>query len=108
MPRMMRAIVDDAVDSQPDMHLLGHYADADLDVAIRRHEANVVILSEHTTAVGHFPTRLVCAHPELKVVVITGDGGGANLIELRHLYLADPSPIAVIGAIRAALERDSP
>jgi DNA-binding NarL/FixJ family response regulator len=104
---MMRDIVDDAVEAQPDMQLVGHYADAELDVAVERHEANVVILNEATTLGLDLHTRLLCAHPGLKVVVMTGDGVAANLFEIRHLYLADPSPIALIGAIRSALEREN-
>lgn len=108
MPGMMRDIVDGAVESQHDMQLVGHFADAELEAAVRQHEANVVILNENATRAGNLHTRLLCAHPRLKVVVMTGDGGGATLFELRHLYLADPSPVALIGAIRTALERESP
>ena len=107
MPRMMRDIVDGAVESQQDMELVGHCADTELEVAVQRYEANVVILNESATRAGDLHARLLCAHPRLKVVVMTGDGGAATLFELRHFYLADPSPVALIGAIRTALTRES-
>jgi len=106
MPRLMRDIVDGAVESQRDMQLVGHCADAELADAVERHEANVVIMRESATLAGDLHTRLLCTHPGLKVVVMTGDGRDATLFEMRHIYLAEPSPTALLSAIRIALQRE--
>jgi hypothetical protein len=102
---MMRDIVDGAVESQPDMRLVGHCDDAQLDAAIREHDANVVIVGDGSAD----PRRhegLLLAHPHLKLVILAGAGRSASLVELRRVQLAEPSPGTLIDAIRAALDRD--
>ena len=101
---MMRDIIEGAVEPQADMQLVGHYTDAELESAVRKHEADVVILNEGADKDVY--KQLLMARPQLKVVVMTSNGRSANLFEFRRLYLSEPSPLALIGAVRALLQRE--
>jgi DNA-binding NarL/FixJ family response regulator len=101
---MMRDIIEGAIESQADMQLVGRCTDSELESAVRRYEADVVILKESADKEVH--RQLLVARPQLKVVVMTSDGRSASLFEFRRLHLAEPSAPALIGAIRALLQRE--
>jgi len=103
LPRLTRDIVEGAIESQRDMRVVGHSGNASLDPAIRRLAANIVIVHDGVVA-DDLPLQLVCRHPHVKVVAITDEGDAANVYEFRAVHLADPSPAALIDAIRAVLE----
>lgn len=104
MPRMMEDIIEGAIESQADMQIVGRSTDAELEGAILKYDADVVILSESGDKDVH--KQLLLARPQLKVVVMTRDGRSASLFELRRLYFTEPSAPALIGAIRAVLQRE--
>jgi hypothetical protein len=105
MPRMMCEILDSAIAAYAEMVLVGHCANRGLALAIRDHGAHAVILNK-AEASDELRTQLLRTYPDLKVVVMTGDGRGASLFECRHLNLVEPSPVAVLDAINAAVRRD--
>jgi DNA-binding NarL/FixJ family response regulator len=105
MPRMMCEILDAAIASHDEMVLVGHVANRGLALAIRDHGAHAVILNK-AEASDEFRGQLLRTYPELKVVVMTGDGRGASLFECRHIELVEPSPGAVLDAISAAVRND--
>jgi DNA-binding NarL/FixJ family response regulator len=101
--QLMQEIVEQVVESEPGMLVVGHCANAELASAVQRADANVVIV-EGTTATGpDLLIRLVTVRPSLKVIVIAEGGRKASLYDIRHLQLVDPSPTALIGAIRSVL-----
>jgi DNA-binding NarL/FixJ family response regulator len=106
MPRMMHDIVGGAVESQADMEIVGHCANRELKAAIRRYGANVIVLEEDTASAHDLHKQCLLTYPDLKVIVMTGDGRRATLFELRHLDLIEPSPVVLIDAIRAAVHHD--
>jgi len=106
MPRMMHDIVDDAVEAQADMEIVGHCVNSELDAAIPRYGANVIIVAEDATAIHDMPSHLLMKYPDVRLVIVTGDGRRASLFELRHLELDEPSPVTLIDAIRTAMHWD--
>ena len=103
MPRMMCDIFSGAIESQADMAIVGQCANRELDVAIRQHDANVVILGRGDASSDDVGRQLLLMHPHLKAIVIKDEGRGASLFEFRHLELIEPSPAALLDAIRAAV-----
>jgi hypothetical protein len=100
---MMHDIVNGAIESQADMEIVGQCANRQLEVAIRRRRANVVILKEEEASAREIRNWLLLTYPDLKVVVMRDDGRGASLFEFRHVDLVEPSPVALVDAIRAAV-----
>lgn len=103
---MMRDIVDGAIESQVGMAIVGQCGNQQISGAIRQHNANVVILSRDEASSDDLYKQLLVTYPQLKVVVMTDDGRGASLFEFRQLDLVEPSPVALIDAIRAAVHHD--
>lgn len=106
MPRMMCDILDGAIAADAEIALVGHCANRELALAVRDHGAHAVILSK-AEASDDLREQLLRTYPQLKVVVMNGDGRGASLFECRHLDLVEPSPAAVLDAIRAAVRHDA-
>ena len=103
MPRMLRDIIEGAVNLQPDMQILDTTGDRDLSTAIKRCAANVVILAEQNPRSGSSHEQLLIEYPELKMFVVTDDGGAAHLLEFRRIPVEQMSPQALLEAIRAAV-----
>lgn len=102
---MTQAIVEGAVASQEDMQVVGRSANASLGLAVRQHNANVVIVNERAIS-DDLHVRIVGTNPKVKVVGITDEGGNASLYEFRTVRLADPSPTSLVALIRDALRED--
>jgi DNA-binding NarL/FixJ family response regulator len=98
---MMRSIVEDVVASQPDLRLAGTWDDSNLEEAVARSEADVLIVEERADRQEVFYRSLLVTHPSLKVLVLTQDGRNATLMGLRRVRLADTSPTTLIEAIRS-------
>jgi hypothetical protein len=98
---MMREIVEATVRMQIDMQLVNRRATEDLESELRDRDADVVILAASAVS-PRLPGELLVAHPSIKVVVIKDDGRAANLLELRSVHVANPSPSGLIVAIRRA------
>jgi DNA-binding NarL/FixJ family response regulator len=105
LPRMLRSIVGGAVASQPDMRLAENGANANLEEAVARSEADVLIVNEQPDRTEASFRPLLLAHPSLKVFVLTQDGRNATVLEFRRARLADASPTTLIEAIRTVLRR---
>jgi hypothetical protein len=103
MPRMLREIIEGAVERQPDMLLIDFAGDPDLATAVKHRAPNVVIVAaaNGTTAPSH--QKLLIDNPELKILVVTDDGRSGHLLEFRRLPIAQMSPQGLITAIRAAV-----
>src|SRR5215207_6707072 len=95
MPRMMCEILDGAIASDGDMVLVGHCANRELAEAVRDRDAHAAILSK-AEGFDELREQLLRTYPQLKVVVVIGDGRGATLFECRHLDLVEPSPVGLL------------
>jgi len=107
MPGLLRSILARAVGSQADMDVTEHFGEADLDTAIVRSRADVLIVSERTGKSEARYRKLLLARPSLKVFLLTEDGRNATLLELTRARLMDASPAAIVEAIRTVVGRDS-
>ena len=107
MPRLLRSILGRAVAEQMDMEVAEHLEEADIETAVARRHADVLIVADRT---GESEARfrpLLLAHPSLKVFLLTEDGRNATLLEFTRTRIVDASPGAIVKAIRTVLLRES-
>jgi len=101
---MMRSIVEGALASQADLELADAGDCDDVDGAIARSGADVLIVEERADRNEAFYRALLLKHPSLKVFILTQEGRNVTLIEFRRVRLVDASPAALVEAIRSELE----
>jgi DNA-binding NarL/FixJ family response regulator len=103
LPRILREIIEQAVENEPDMVIVnGNGSGGDLGSALEQSRAEFVI-----TGAAHGPDEvgaLLERHPRLRVLSVVGDAREAYLYELRptRTPLAEVSPRAIVDAIRQA------
>jgi DNA-binding NarL/FixJ family response regulator len=102
---MLRSILAGAVASQPDMRLVENMENATLEEALERTAPDVLIVNEQPERPEATFRQLLLGHASLKIVVLTGGGRDATVLELRRVHLADASPSTLIDAIRTLLSR---
>jgi hypothetical protein len=102
MPRILREIIEGAVERQPDMLLIESSNGLDLPAAVNACAANVVIIADANGA-DRSHQKLLLDNPELKIFVVTDDGRNGHLLEFRRLPVALMSPQGLVNAIRAAV-----
>lgn len=107
LPRILRSIVERAVASQGDLRVVEDRDGADLEDAVARCGADVLIVGERADRSEAFYRPLFVAHPSLKVFILTQDGRNITLLAIRRVRLADASPTSLIEAIRSELRREA-
>jgi hypothetical protein len=103
MPDMLCDILGHIVISEPDMVLAGRIiGDEDLLAAVRRTRANVVLAEQHTYDERKTYAPLLYRRPQLRIVIIAGDGRTGFLYELRpqRVVLDDMSADTLCKSIR--------
>ena len=103
MPRLLREIVEDAVRFQPDMKRIDSSEEHDLSSAIKREQADVLIVAEPGIDDAASHEQLLLENPRLKVLVVSRDGREAHLLEFRQIPVVEVSPQGLVDAIRAAV-----
>ena len=103
---MTRSIVEQAVLSQEDLRLADGEC-TDLDDAVTRCRADVLIVEESAGRSEAFYRALLVAHPSLKVCLLTEGGRGVTLMGIRRVRLVDTSPTRLIEAIRYELQDEA-
>src|SRR5688572_11187503 len=104
---MMRSIVERAVASEADLQVAEDCEEADLEDAVTRCQAAVLIVAERADRTEAFYRPLFLTHPSLKVLILTQGGRNATLIGFRRVSLSDASPASLIDAIRSELRHES-
>jgi hypothetical protein len=104
---MMRSIVEGALTAQADLELAEEGEGDDLDEAIARSGASVLIVGERADRSEAFYRALLLKHPSLKVFILTQEGRNVTLIEFRRARLVDASPATLVEAIRSELRREA-
>ncbi len=101
MPNLLLDIVDHVVASEPDMTVVGR-VDDDLQNAVQRTRANIVIVGETGGDPAHEYAELLQRRPKLKVLSIAADGKTASLYEMRphRIRLGEISPESLREAMR--------
>jgi hypothetical protein len=103
----MRSILERAVASQAGLQLAEDCEGADVEEAVDRSRADVVIVEERGDRDEAFYRRLLMTHPSLKVCILTQDGRNVTFVGFRRIRLADASPTTLIEAIRSELQDDA-
>lgn|GEM_PF-1308531 len=103
MPRMLSDIVSTVLEAEPDVILRrAPPGDAALSLDDAAHDADVVILAEEELQLTQY-ARILHAHPDLRVVAISGDGRDASVHEMRphRESLGELSSETLLRAVRA-------
>jgi hypothetical protein len=103
MPRMLLDILSHVVASEPDMVVAGRLdAEEGLLAAVRRTRATVLLVGQAADDERDKYASLLLRRPQLKVVVVAGDGKTGALYELRpeRVPLGELSAAALRNAIR--------
>jgi hypothetical protein len=102
VPRLLRAILEDAIAREPDMMLVDQ-ASGDFETLVRRSDADVAIVADDLPDRGARHRQVLIEHPALKILVVTDGGRTAQLLEFRRRLISDVSLLALLEAIRGAL-----
>jgi DNA-binding NarL/FixJ family response regulator len=101
LPRILRDIIGDALDEEPDMEVVGQLpANASLGRVVEQQEADFVIAG---TDYGFDEiSEVLVQHPRLQVLEVAGDGRESFLYHLRpaRTPLGELSPRTIVDAIR--------
>ena len=104
MPRMLREIVIDTIEQQPDMEMLGEFfAFTDALATIERTGAEFLVTDVTTAGCGSV-TRMLDEHPFVRVLGIADDGDSAYV----RASLGAVSPPDLAHAIRTFRAVDAP
>jgi hypothetical protein len=103
---MMRSIVEGILAGQADLEVVDDGEGDDLDAAIERSGARVVIAGERAGRSEAFYRALLLKHPSVKVFILTQEGRNVTLIEFRRLRFVDASPSTLAEAIRSELQQE--
>jgi len=107
LPRMLRSILERAVTSQADFQLAEGCEGVDLEDAVARCGADVLIVGERADRSEAFYRPLFVTHPSLKVFILTQDGRNVTFMGFRRVRFADASPTSLIEAIRSELRHEA-
>src|SRR5262245_36385739 len=104
MPPMLRDIVVDTLEREPDILVVGQVArDDGLSSALNRTCADVVIVGSSAPESFEIPRELLIANPLVRVLIISRAGDAAVMYDVvpRRTPLGEVSPQALVEAIRA-------
>lgn len=103
MPRLLREIVRNVIDSQPGMTVAGvHVRLVPLAGAVDRARAHVVIFGQESSELTHGCRELLEQRPRVQVMAVSGDGRRTTLYGLRPYRepLGEVGPDQLAAAIR--------
>lgn len=106
MPAMLRDIITEIVASEPDLTIVDMLPDqADLEAAVRRTQADIVVLQQASGAEEDGRTARRLTEHRFKVLAISDDGRRGLLYELRphRTSLGELSATDLVTSIRAAV-----
>ena len=106
LPRMLREILKNVLDTQPDFSVVAEYpSGVPLIAAARGSVADVLIAGMHEASNENLD-EVVTAYPKIKVMVIEASGRWMFLYELcpRRITLGEISPGGLIDVIRGSLD----
>jgi DNA-binding NarL/FixJ family response regulator len=102
-PRVLRDIIEGALRLQSDMELIDGDDEPNLSEALKRCAADVVVVAGRPPQGAASYEQLLIENPQVKVLVVTDDGGRAHLIECRRIPVAEVTPQGLVDAIRSAV-----
>jgi hypothetical protein len=104
---MIRSIVGGALATQADLESADVGEGDDVDDAIARSGASVLIVEERADRSEAFYRALLLRHPSLKVFILTQEGRNVTLIAFRRARFVDASAATLVEAIRSELRDET-
>jgi len=107
-PRMVRALVRDMIERQPDMEVVGEVLDP-LDVisAAQETEADIVVVAiNNNSEAQELHRRLLAQCPNVAILALSLSGDTAFIEQLRpqRREMVDPSEATILRALRQAVQ----
>jgi DNA-binding NarL/FixJ family response regulator len=109
LPPMQYDIVRNALESEPDMEVIGDLVEADqLGHAVEGACADVVVLGARDSALPALGIQLLYRYPHVNVLTLTPDGRHAFLYQIRphQTVVEDVSSRGLLEAIRAGVRAE--
>jgi hypothetical protein len=109
MPAMLRGILAEVFAHQTDMLLVGPMdSPSPMSAAVTAHQPDVLVVSVDKPDWADGLVELFVENPRLHILAIGNDARAATMHELyiRRWQVADPSPTAIVDAVRQARDRD--
>ena len=102
-PRMMREVVREMIEAQPDMEVVGEVLDPlELIVAVRETEADAVILALEGSEEPGLTSHLLAEYPKLTILGLPSRGKTAFVRPGRQ-EIVDPTGPKILEALRQAI-----
>ena len=107
-PRMVRALVRDMIERQPDMEVVGEVLDP-LDVisAVQETAADIVVVAiNNNSEAQELRRRLLAQCPSVAILALSLSGDTAFIEQLRpqRREMVDPSEATILRALRQAVQ----
>ena len=106
-PRMVRALVREMIERQPDMEVVGEVLDP-LNVisAAQETEADIVVIAINNGEAQELRRRLLVQCPNVAILALSLSGGTAFIEQLRpqRREMVDPSEATILHAFRQAVQ----
>ena len=105
-PRMLREVLREIIEDQPDMEVVGEVLDPlDLLMAVRNMKADAVILAVKDSEEPGLCSHLLAEYPNLAILCLALEGKSAFIEQLcpRRLEIVDPSEDKILSALRHAV-----
>jgi DNA-binding NarL/FixJ family response regulator len=109
MPRLLREIVMQLIQGEPDVQILGEATEEDAVASLLQGgDADVLVIEDAADEGPDFGQRLVCRYPHVRVLALSPDGRRAELrwLEPRITRSTDVSPGELMRLLRSACRRD--
>ncbi len=107
-PRMMREVVREMIEAQPDMEVVGEVVNpVDLLVAVKGTEADAVILDLEDSEEAGLTSHLLAEYPDLTILGLAANGKTA-FIRPRRREILDPTGAKILSTLREAIRRHVP
>jgi chemotaxis response regulator CheB len=101
----MRQVIDDLVDGQSDLELVGEVGDAiDLLLAVRQTGANVVVLGGEDSRESGLNTHLFAEYPHLTILSISNHTVFVEQLCPRRMAIHHPSSRNILAALREVMQ----
>jgi chemotaxis response regulator CheB len=106
-PRMLRLLMREMIERQPDMEVVGEALDPlNVTSAAQETEADIVVVAVNNDESQELRRRLLEQCPNIVILALSWSGNTAFIEQLRpqRRDMVDPSEATIIGALRRAVQ----
>jgi DNA-binding NarL/FixJ family response regulator len=105
-PRIMREVMRQLIERQPDMEIVGEVLDLSTLMCVAKETAaNVIIVALEDAEALELCSQLLAECPDVVILVLAAKGDAAFIEQLRlgRWEIADPSEANILSALRRAI-----